>query len=633
MSASAVKGFFRRPAVAATALLIVAGLAALNFQLRGHVPFSSDQAVIGLMAEDILDLGKHPVFCYGSEYGGTLEAHAIAAGFALAGRSVLVYRSVTCLFVLAIVIAVWWLTRIAYGERAAVFAGLYLAIGPAFYLYKMMTSDGSYVSLVFASACALAFLFLLDRRVERADPALAATVGLGFFAGLAWWQHSPSIFLAAPFAVWLLFSVGRRWLRVGNASALLASFLIGSWPWWWHNARHGWLSLHASELKVVAGDGFLVRIVELFTRGFPILLGAESLKLEREWLPGGRFVVWALLGLAVMVAVLDGSRPESPGIRRKALMLLAGLLAVPALTLSMQRTDFGEPRYLTTALVVLAPLLGRGLARLPVRISVVGLVGILVFNFGSEVAAIVPAGLVLGSAVPGASELNAWVASRGVRYSYSSYWTAYRMTFLSGGKLLSAPFGSGSNAFLRGDAQQRAVDASPAPAFLLETEDLARFKLYLRRRGAAAQSDRFSKYELFQGLPARVLEETRRCRCIPWAPRPDEVQDVALIAPRSLRAGQRGEARLRFHLNSAFPPTNNVRIGFNLRKLDSTVAENGVGRASFEAMGRDVDQRFGLAVPSVPGRYVLSVDLVDENVEWFSGPNGALAEAEILVMK
>ncbi len=603
------------------------------FQLRGHVPFSSDQAVIALMAEDILDLGKHPVFCYGSEYGGTLEAHAIAGGFALAGRSVLVYRCVTCLFVLGIVLAVWWLTRIAYGERAALFAGLYLAIGPAFYLYKMMTSDGSYVSLVFASACAVAFLMLLDRRVERGEPALPATVGLGFFAGLAWWQHSPSVFLAAPFAVWLLFPVGRRWLRFGNIGLLLASFLVGGWPWWWHNARHGWLSLHASELKVVAGDGFLVRIVELFTRGFPILLGAESLKLEHEWFPGGRFAVWALLGFAVTVAVLDAHRPESPGARRKAVMLLVGLLAVPALTLSMQRTDFGEPRYLTTAFVVLAPLLGRGLARLSGRTSVTCLVGILAFNFGSQLTATVPAGLVLGSTVPGPRDLNAWVAGQGARHSYSSYWTAYRMTFLSGGRLLSAPFGSGSNAFLRGDAQRRAVDAAPAPAFLLETEDLARFKRYLRRRGAAAQSERFSKYTLFQGLPARVLEETRRCRCIPWAPRPDEVQDIALIAPSVLRAGQHGVARLRFHLNSEFPPTNNVRIGFNLENSARAASEKGVGRVAFEAVGRDVDQHFEFAVPDAAGRYVLTVDLVDENVEWYSGPKSALAEAQILVMK
>src|SRR6185295_6046616 len=135
-----------RPPIAALLLVLVASASMLAFELRSRVPFSSDQSIIGLIGLDILEHGKHPVFCYGSEYGGTLEPHLLAASFGLFGATPRVFRITLAVLVAALILAVWALTRRAFGRREALAAGHYLALGPSFFLYKGLTSDGAYTS-------------------------------------------------------------------------------------------------------------------------------------------------------------------------------------------------------------------------------------------------------------------------------------------------------------------------------------------------------------------------------------------------------------------------------------------------------------------------------------------------------
>ena len=50
------------PRVADAVLAALTVLAAAAFEARGRVPFTSDQAAVALMAEDIRLRGAHPVF-------------------------------------------------------------------------------------------------------------------------------------------------------------------------------------------------------------------------------------------------------------------------------------------------------------------------------------------------------------------------------------------------------------------------------------------------------------------------------------------------------------------------------------------------------------------------------------------
>src|SRR3970040_1364373 len=136
-------------------LVLVTLVTCWIFEQRGRVPFSSDQAVAAIMAEDILERGAHPVFTYGAHYAGTLEPHYLALVFAIFGASPLVFRGAMAVLVALAVVGVWATAREAFGDRAGFFAGLYLALGPSFFLYKGLTSDGAYASLLALSSLCL----------------------------------------------------------------------------------------------------------------------------------------------------------------------------------------------------------------------------------------------------------------------------------------------------------------------------------------------------------------------------------------------------------------------------------------------------------------------------------------------
>ena len=69
--------------------VLAVGVIVQLLMLRSHrIHWSSDQAIVGLMARHILDGTEHPVFYYGSAYAGTLESYYMASVFSVVCSSV-----------------------------------------------------------------------------------------------------------------------------------------------------------------------------------------------------------------------------------------------------------------------------------------------------------------------------------------------------------------------------------------------------------------------------------------------------------------------------------------------------------------------------------------------------------------
>jgi hypothetical protein len=105
----------------------------------------------------------------------------------------------------------------------------------------------------------------------------------------------------------------------------------------------------------------------------------------------------------------------------------------------------------------------------------------------------------------------------GVHEVYADYWTAYRLSFLSGGRVTASPFGEGAPGPARSASALRVVDESPRPGFLVDGEAARRLRAYLDSRSVGYQA-RFIKafeLELVSGIPAEELAVLRRCRCLP----------------------------------------------------------------------------------------------------------------------
>ncbi|HXU45688.1 MAG TPA: glycosyltransferase family 39 protein [Thermoanaerobaculia bacterium] len=611
-----------KTALSVLLILALASLSMLVFEHRGRVPFSSDQAIISLIGVDILEHGRHPVFCYGAEYAGTLEPHLLAVTFALFGATPQTFRLTMAALVLALILAVWVSTRIALGEREALAAGLYLAVGPSYFLYKGLSSDGAYVSLLLLSAVALGCAFAIDRRTERGESVHWLALGLGLTLGLAWWVHPLSAFLGAPIA--LAAATGRRraWLAPSSLALGALGFLTGALPWWWHNLRHHWASLSVPELAAAKPAGSSQQLAALFEKGWSILLGGRSVWTRAETFPGSTWVAWFLLGVLFLAGLFEMLRGASRERRRAAALYLVILAAVPILNLAVQRTNFAEPRYLLPAYLAIAPLFGLALARLGRRAALAAALSAvaLTLNAGSQIRAPRIVGFEGGYVESDAKSLVSWLEARGVRTLYASYWTAYRVTFLSHGRIIATPYGTGTNGFVRDLEHRDIVDASPDPAFLLEGEDRRRFVSYLKRRGLApGRADR-DGYTLFTGLDAETTDRLGHCLCIPAEPGASDVEWLAVRGPLRLPAGGTAVYRARFRSLLLSPLSSNVHLSYHWRRPggEVVVADGVRSDVTTKAMDGQVAEAPVQVVADVPpGRYDLVIDLVDENVGWF----------------
>lgn len=588
---------------------------------RGVVPFSSDQAVSALMALDIQERGEHPVFYLGVEYAGSFEPHVLSVVFRVLPANETTYRATMAALLLVGILAVWRATDRFFGPRAALVAGLYLAFGPSYLFSKGLTSDGAYVSLFLFSALAMLFLAETERAFENARAAWLPIACLGGSLGVGWWVLPVSACFAPPVAGVALFSrQRRRWFAPSTVLVGLAGFFAGSLPWWVRNVRLGFPSLKAPELALAATSSFASKLGSLFVDGLSLVLGGRALWSVRPVFKGS-FVLCALLFLACVVVAARGLRRSEPGLGRTGsqALLLLGLSAL-ALSLSAQRTNFGDPRYLMPLYVFVAPLVGKlldALERKPRGLALAGLAGLhLASHFPPR-----PASNLHSAAWVDAKPLVDALVSRGVTALYSGYDVAYRLTFLSGRRILGSPLDPSGRPVARHARLMKSVDAHPNPAFLVDRSEAGLYDLYLGRNRFAHRREEIGALTLYSDVAAEAFPPIRRCRCIPAAPNPAEFRWLVAEGPRTLKAGGRTTFSLRALNTYPAPFSRFVSASYHWKRPDGSVALfDGVRSPLPRQSPSETDP---LVIPSVvaadvpPGEYDLVFDVVEDEVQWF----------------
>lgn len=583
----------------------------------GRIPFTSDQAIVYLMGVEIWLKGTHPVFYHGSAYAGTVEPHLLALVGGIFGPSRLTYYLFTGAMTLAVVLLALTLARKVFGARAGLFAGLYLALGPSYFFYKGLTSDGAYMSLTICLGVALlGFVSITLREGPATHTDILWLAAIGFATGLAWWILPLSAAIG-PAALLAIFS-GRRevWRSIRSWTPLTGAFLLGSAPWWAWNLRHGWAALKAPELSATEPDQFLKAAVSFIFEGWPTIIGARSVWTDAATIPGAEILSWVLLTLLVA-----GGRLAVKGLPTRPARLAGAMLGVfamsPAvLSFAIRRTDFGEPRYLVPVYLVLPALIGALLARVESRrLLFAGMIAVLVvFGIGSQLRARKLKDREDGISRDPYREIT-WLESKGLRHVYTPYWSAYRLTLLSGGRVVATPFGTGELGFQRRLDDRKAVDADPAPAFLLDSYDTPRFKRYLVRGNIAHQVEFRQGHWLFTGLPPSALEVIRRCNCVPAAPRPGDATWLRLQGPRTLAPGETGAFRVDVRNTSRLDFQRNVIIGARWRRPESSEYISEARWAFFTEglrMPDDARPPGTVKAPSGSGNYDFVVDFIDK---------------------
>ncbi len=187
----------------AACMIIVALCIRIVLIYMGWPGTNSDEATMGLMARHIAYNGEHPIFFYGQNYMGSLEAHIGAALFFIFGSSLFSLRLGLVLLYGIFLIAMYLLTSLLYSKRFALALVILLSLGSVELLTRQLKAvGGAEETMLFGSLLMLLSSWLvlsyqkdMPNSTRRRRWFLYGCFGLAM--GLGMWSH----LLVLPFVV------------------------------------------------------------------------------------------------------------------------------------------------------------------------------------------------------------------------------------------------------------------------------------------------------------------------------------------------------------------------------------------------------------------------------------------------
>ena len=231
-------------------MVVVAGAVGtfIRAWLLFHQPVTSDEAVAGLIAHEILH-GHTYAFFWGQPFGG-VEPYVVAAVFAVFGQNSLTLGLGPILLSAVAAILVWRVAlRLVDSPQVALLAGAMAWVAP-FPVVFSSTIEGGYRGVTLA--CGLGVL-LLSLRILDGKFRVAEFVAFGLIAGLGWWSLPEIAYFLIPAGLVLIgamvqsYHAGELSRWAGRIGWAVLAFVVGAFPWIWTNFGSGFASLDASK--------------------------------------------------------------------------------------------------------------------------------------------------------------------------------------------------------------------------------------------------------------------------------------------------------------------------------------------------------------------------------------------------
>jgi hypothetical protein len=423
---------------------VAAGIALRVWVLHALGAIESDEAIVGLMAQDVLH-GEFHVFYWLNFYSGTQEVLLTALVFALAGPSVLALKLVPIALFAGAAVVTWRVGIRTVGEPAARVGAALMWVWPPFFVFWSTKARSAYGMGLICATLALWMVLRLRERDSRLDAAV-----LGFAIGCGIWSTQQSLLMVIPALAWL------AWRRLGAfrlAPYALLGGAIGAGPWIAWNVTHGLKGV--LPVSSVAGEGstYWSRFSDLFTTVLPDALGLR-LAYSQDWLvPTALGAALTALVVAAFVWLLVRRPPGTEPL----LVIGAFYPFVYAATSFTYFTD--EPRYLVFVVPVPALLVARFLTRR--SLAAAGLAAATALSAVYLVKLEHEGRFRYLGQPDDIGPLIALLERQGQTRVLADYWYAYRIDFESNERIIAT-----STGFSRNAGYDRIVRAAPNPAYV-----------------------------------------------------------------------------------------------------------------------------------------------------------------------
>jgi 4-amino-4-deoxy-L-arabinose transferase-like glycosyltransferase len=413
-------------------------------------PFNADEAIVGIMAQDIVE-GARPIFFYGQAYMGSLDAYLVSIGFGLFGQSVWVIRLVQLLLYGGVFYTTLRIATHLHGKRSAILAtGLLLAFPTINFTLYTTVSLGGYGEVLLLGNLLILLTIQLGKNQSRTYAIL-----WGIVAGLGFWAFGMMLVYIIPCLLYIFRVIPRTKMRPSIWIFTVCGFLIGSLPLWIWVLQFGF-ETPIRELfgSAIAGSSSNNRLEAIFlhTRNFLIFGPTVILGFRPPWhveplglalLPFA-IAFWFLVLLHTVLR--RRSFPGSPILR-----LFGGVVVV--LLGGFVLTPFGSDpsgRYFLPLMIPLALVGGEFVSNNAIKIRAGFrwslLAGALAFNvLATTQAANSPSRITTQfDAVARIDqsymeELVRFLSREGETRGYSNYWVAYPLAFHSNEALIYSP--------------------------------------------------------------------------------------------------------------------------------------------------------------------------------------------------
>lgn len=262
---------FNLPQTALLLLIILfSGFVIRNYSLNNNeLILEGDEAIVGLMAKHITQGKSNPVFVYGQDYMGSLEAYTAAVVFLVNGYSVKSLKYAPFVFSMLLIIAIFFLIKSYCGFYVSICAALFAAVPPYLIVKWSLAPTGGHIENYFFS---IVILYLIFKYIQTEKKFFLHLFALT--SGFAFWVNPFSIFVFAGFAFYyFLLTPKTASQKISGYLFILLLFTIGSCPLTLYNINHNFITfkkLAGFFLGISAGDynsssNIIITVIEKFT--------------------------------------------------------------------------------------------------------------------------------------------------------------------------------------------------------------------------------------------------------------------------------------------------------------------------------------------------------------------------------